>query len=112
MLMTSSSTAGIEVEVTATTTASTTSKEARENVVKVHVVELLPAIRVTLALFVLADSFFALLIIDPPFLLIRERLVGIRDLLEFLLGGLWVVLILVWMVLNGKLLESLLDLGF
>lgn len=56
------------------------------------------------------DSLLAMLIIDLSLLGIRESLIGICNLLELCLRPLRVMLVLVWMKLNGHLLESLLNL--
>ena len=59
---------------------------------------------------VLPDSLVALLVVDPTLVRVAEHFVSVRDFLELCLRSLWVVLVLVRMVLDGQLLELLLDL--
>lgn len=93
-----------------TSTASPT-KETGKDVIKSNILVLWAIITTSfpIALFVLFYFFLALLIVDPSLVLVLQRLVSIGDLLKLLFCTLWVVLILVWMVLHGKLLERLLD---
>jgi len=72
-------------------------------------VELLAATStLAIALLMLSNTLFSLLVINATLLLIRQSLVSIGNLLELLLGRLGVVLVLVWMVPNGELLERFL----
>ena len=110
-------TSHIEVEVRAASTSTssptaTASEEVREDVIKVHVMELLATSRLPVTLLVLPDTLLALLIVDASLLLVRENLVSVGDLLEFFLGRLRVVLILIRVVLDCEFLECLFDLSF
>lgn len=60
--------AHVEMEVLVTT--ATTAKEVGKYVVKVHVVELLVAPRLTVALLVLSDALFALLVVNTALLFV------------------------------------------
>ena len=72
--------------------------------------ELLPtSAAALLALLVLPNSFLSLLVVDTAFLLVTQSLICVRNLLEFLLCGVRVVLVLVRMVLDGEFLERLLN---
>lgn len=61
-----------------------------------------------IALLMLSNTLFSLLVINATLFLVRQSLVSIGNLLELLLGCLGVVLVLVWMVPNGELLERFL----
>ena len=102
----------VEVEslATATTTSATTSEEVGKDVIHVHV-HVLATTWLTLSLLLLANTLFSKLIVDSSLLWVRKGLIRICDRLEFLLGSVRVVQILVWMVLDGKFLECLLQLG-
>ena len=102
----------VEVEslASATTTSATTSEEVSKDVIHVHV-HVLATTWLTLSLLLLANTLLSKLIVDSSLLWVRKGLIRICDLLEFLLGCVRVVQILVWMVLDGKLLECLLQLG-
>ena len=118
LLETSASPSHVEVELlVAATTTSTTSEwsassaaeEIREDVIKVHVVELLASATLSLHLFMLSHALFALLVIYSTFLFIRKYFIRVSNLLELLFRAIGVVLILVWMVLNRQFLEPLFD---
>eukprot|EP00354_Favella_ehrenbergii_P003941 CAMPEP_0170460456 /NCGR_PEP_ID=MMETSP0123-20130129/6803_1 /TAXON_ID=182087 /ORGANISM="Favella ehrenbergii, Strain Fehren 1" /LENGTH=399 /DNA_ID=CAMNT_0010725377 /DNA_START=252 /DNA_END=1448 /DNA_ORIENTATION=+ len=83
----------LEVEVTTTTTAATataTAEEVSEDVIKVHILEVLMAATSTATLLlVLAHAFFTSLVINAALIGIAERLVGVGNLLELLLGRVW-----------------------
>jgi hypothetical protein len=49
----------------------------------------------------LPDSFLTKLIIGTSFIWVTQGLVRICNFLELCLGSLWVILILVWMILNS-----------
>lgn len=98
------------VEMRATTSAPATAEETIKHVIHVHVVELLPAALLAFALLVLANTLFALHVVDAALVCVGQSLVCVGDLLELLLCTLGVVLVLVWVVLDGKLLESFLNL--
>ena len=92
----------IEVEVrTSAASTSTTAEEVGEDVIKVHVVESTVTTLLTLALFVLANTLLALLVIDPALIRIRQSLVCKSDLLECLFGALRIVLVLVGVILDS-----------
>ena len=95
---------------TSTATTTTTPEEVFEDVIEVHVVELLTAPRLSIPLFVLSDSLFALLVVDASLLFVREDFIGIGNLLELFFRSLWIVLIFVRVVLNCEFLEGLFDL--
>ena len=107
----------VEVEllvVTTTTTAakrsSAATEEIGEDVVKVHVMELLASTStLTLHLFMLAHALFTLLVIYFTLLVVRQYFIRVSNLLELFLRAIGVVLILVWMVLNRQFLEFLFD---
>lgn len=105
-------TALLEVEVASAAATTATAEEVGEDVVEVHVLEVLVVAAATaaLALLVLAHALFALLVVDAALVFVAERLVGVRDLLELVLGRLGVVLVAVGVVLDGEFLERLLDL--
>ena len=107
-----STTSLIEMEMWATSTATTSSEEAREYVIKVHVIKTGPSATLSLSLFMFANALFATLVIHSALVGIGESFVRWRYLLEFRLGGLGVILVLIGMILYGKLLKCLLDLGF
>ncbi len=62
----------------------------------------------TIALFVLSNTLFPLLVVNAPFLLVRESLVSVGNFLELLFGSIGVILVLIRMVLDGELFERLL----
>lgn len=73
----SASSAHVKVELLVVTTTTTTTKrssaatkETRENVVKVHIMELLASPRLPLHLFMLSHAFFTLLVIYSTFFLV------------------------------------------
>ncbi len=108
-----STTSLVKVEMLATTSAATTPEKVREDVIKLHIVELLAATStLAITLLMLSNSLFSLLVINATLLLIGKSLVSIGNLLEFFLGCLGVVLVLVWMVPNGKLFKGFLNLLF
>mmetsp|Transcript_47943 Transcript_47943/g.63456 ORF Transcript_47943/g.63456 Transcript_47943/m.63456 type:complete len:456 (-) Transcript_47943:139-1506(-) len=102
----------LEVEVTTATTAATaTAEEVSEDVIKVHILEVLMAATSTATLLlVLAHAFFTSLVINAALIGIAERLVGVGNLLELLLGRVWVFQVPIGVILDGELLESFLDL--
>ena len=55
---------------TATATATATSEEIREDVIEIHVMELLAASLLPMTSFMLTNAFFSLLIINAPFLFV------------------------------------------
>ena len=106
----------VEVELLVVTTTSTAERssaateEIGEDVVKVHVMELLASTStLTLHLFMLAHALFTLLVIYFTLLIVRQYFIRVRNLLELFLRAIGVVLILVWMVLNRQFLEFLFD---
>ena len=88
------------------TTASAAPKELVENVL---LVEATAAARV-LTLRVSLQALLAMLIVNTLLVRVRECLIGICYVLELLLGSIGVVLVLVWVELDGHLLKGLLDL--
>jgi hypothetical protein len=88
------------------TTASATPKELVEDVL---LIEATAAARV-LTLRVSLQALLAMLIVNTLLVRVRECLIGICYVLELLLGSIRVVLVLVWVELDGHLLERLLDL--
>ena len=109
MLLPKSSTSSTHVEVellvVATTTASTTKRsssateETREDVVKVHVMEL-ASTWLSLHLFMLSHALFTLLVIYSTFFFVRQYFISVCNLLELLFRTIRVILVFVWMVLN------------
>ena len=104
----------VELLVVTTTTAakrsSAATEEIGEDVVKVHVMELLASTSaLTLHLFMLAHALFTLLVIYFTLLFVRQYFIRVSNLLELLFRAIGVVLILVWMVLNRQFLEFLFD---
>ena len=85
--------------------AAPTSAPAKELIKKVLLVE----VRV-LTLGMTFQALVAMLIVYLSLFGIRECLIGVCDILELLLGALWIVLVLIGMKLDGHLLEGLLDL--
>ena len=114
MLLAMASVVEVELLVVTTTTAakrsSAATEEIGEDVVKVHVMELLAsASALTLHLFMLAHALFTLLVIYFTLLFVRQYFIRVSNLLELFLRAVRVVLILVWMVLNRQFLEFLFD---
>ena len=116
MLLAVASVVEVELLVVTTTTASTAKRssaateEIGEDVVKVHVMELLASTStLTLHLFMLAHALFTLLVIYFTLLVVRQYFIRVSNLLELFLRAIGVVLILVWMVLNRQFLEFLFD---
>ena len=114
MLLAMASVVEVELLVVTTTTAakrsSAATEEIGEDVVKVHVMELLAsASALTLHLFMLAHALFTLLVIYFTLLFVRQYFIRVSNLLELFLLAVRVVLILVWMVLNRQFLEFLFD---
>jgi hypothetical protein len=102
----------------AATSATLLAKHVLEDVVHVHALSteattseagalLLPG---CLLLLVLVETILAQLVVNTALLLVSEDLVGIRDLLELLLGRIGVVRVLVRVILDGLLFECLLKL--
>uniref|UniRef100_A0A7S3T1H2 Uncharacterized protein n=1 Tax=Strombidinopsis acuminata TaxID=141414 RepID=A0A7S3T1H2_9SPIT len=92
-------------------TATATAEEVSEDVIKVHILEVLMAATSTATLLlVLAHAFFTSLVINAALIGIAERLVGVGNLLELLLGRVWVFQVPIGVILDGELLESFLDL--
>ena len=89
-------------------TAFATPKELVEDVL---LVEATATARI-LTLRVSLQALFAMLIVNTLLVGVRECLIGICYVLELLLGSIGVVLVLVWVELDGHLLERLLDLVF
>lgn len=92
-----------EVELELLLSPATASAAPKELVEMVLLVEA-TALRVSL------QALLAMLIVNTPLVGIRECLIGICYVLELLLGSIGVVLVLVWVELDGHLLEGLLDL--
>ena len=67
LLMTTASL--LEVEMGTTSASSATAEKVREDVIEIHVVELLSA-SLTIALLVLSNTLFSLLVVDSALLLI------------------------------------------
>ena len=91
-----------EMESTSTSTPST--KELFEDII--HIVMSTPST----ALFLLSHPLFSKLIIGASLVWITQSLICICNLLKLDLGPLWIILVLIWMVLDSQLLELLLDL--
>lgn len=70
---------------------------------------MLAAALLTLACLMLSYAFFSLLVIDAALIFVTECLISICNLLEFLFRCIRVVLVTIGMVLDGELLECLLD---
>jgi hypothetical protein len=87
-------------------TAFATPKELVEDVL---LVEATATARI-LTLRVSLQALFAMLIVNTLLVGIRECLIGICYVLELFLGSIGVVLVLVWVELDGHFLERLLDL--
>ena len=102
-------TAKVELKLLLTTasTSATTSKELIEYVLVAMPSEM--PVRV-LSLSMPLQTLLAMLIVHLLLLGVTERLVGVCDILELLLGALRIVLVLVRVKLDGKLLEGLLNL--
>jgi hypothetical protein len=98
----------LKVEVLLSSTSPSSSEELIEHI---FVTEMAMSRGITSLLLPL-DTFFSMLIVDPPLFRITESLIGISYGLELFLGTVWVILVLIGMELDGHLLESLLDLIF
>ena len=94
----------------ASSPASTTAEHLLKDVVHVHASKVLTSATSTPSLLVFTDAFLSLLVVDASLFLVRQGLVGIGNLLELLLSGIWVILVLIGMVLDRQLLEGFLDL--
>ena len=98
----------IEVESgsSSTTTSSATTEELCEKIIHVDIhVGTSASTSITVP-----NTLCSLLVINSSFVVIRKHLVRVRNNLEFLLSSLRIILVLIWMVLDGKFLESLLNL--
>ena len=98
-----------EVELVLLLSPATASATPKELVEDVLLVEATATPRV-LTLRVSLQALLAMLIINTLLVGVRECLIGICYVLELLLGSIGVVLVLVWVELDGHLLEGLLDL--
>ena len=98
-----------EVELVLLLSPATASAAPKELVEDVLLVEATAAARV-LTLRVSLQALLAMLIVNTLLVRVRECLIGICYVLELLLGSIGVVLVLVWVELDGHLLEGLLDL--
>ena len=92
----------------------TTAEELTEDLIEVSSLKSLLELEsptllllLSLALFVLADALCTLLVVDTSLVRVTEHIIGIRNLLEFLLGTFWIIGVLVRMVLDRLLLEGL-----
>lgn len=86
----------LEMETTPSETSS--AEKLLEYVVHIHIHSSSSA---SSSLFLLPDSFLTKLIIGTSFIWVTQGLVRICNFLELCLGSLWVILILVWMILNS-----------
>jgi len=93
-------------EVKATTTASATSSEELLE----YIIHVLMSTASATTLLLLSNSLFSKLVIGASLVWITQCLIGICDFLEFYLSSFRIIFVLVWMVLNSKFLELLLDL--
>jgi hypothetical protein len=100
-----------EVELVLLLSPATSSSAPKELVKDIFLVEATTTARI-LTLRVSLKALFAMLIVNTLLVRIRECLIGICYVLELFLGSIGVVLVLVWVELDGHLLESLLDLVF
>ena len=98
-----------EVELVLLLSPATASAAPKELVEDVLLVEATATARV-LTLRVSLQALLAMLIVNTLLVWIRECLIGICYVLELLLGSIGVVLVLVWVKLDGHLLKGLLDL--
>ena len=98
-----------EVELVLLLSPATSSAAPKELVEDVLLIEATAAARV-LTLRVSLQALLAMLIVNTLLVRVRECLIGICYVLELLLGSIGVVLVLVWVELDGHLLEGLLDL--
>ena len=98
-----------EVELVLLLSPATASAAPKELVEDVLLIEATAAARV-LTLRVSLQALLAMLIVNTLLVGVRECLIGICYVLELLLGSIGVVLVLVWVELDGHLLEGLLDL--
>ena len=98
-----------EVELVLLLSPATASSASKELVEDVLLVEATAAARV-LTLRVSLQALLAMLIVNTLLVGVRECLIGICYVLELLLGSIGVVLVLVWVELDGHLLKGLLDL--
>ena len=87
-------------------TTSTAPKEVGENVIHVHIIKA-SATLLTVTLLMLTDTFLSLLIVDSSLIRIGKSFIGICNFLELDFGSFRVVLVLVWVILDGELFESL-----
>jgi len=93
-------------EVKATPTASATSSEELLE----YIIHVLMSTASATTLLLLSNSLFSKLVIGASLVWITQCLIGICDFLEFYLSSFRIIFVLVWMVLNSKFLELLLDL--
>ena len=75
-----------------------------------NIIHILMSTTSATTLLLLSYSLFSKLIIGTSLVWITQCLIGICNFLKFHLCCLRIILVLVWMVLNSKLLEFLLDL--
>ena len=99
-----------EVELVLLLSPATASAAPKELVEDVLLVEATAAAARVLTLRVSLQALLAMLIVNTLLVGVRERLIGICYVLELLLGSIGVVLVLVWVELDGHLLKGLLDL--
>ena len=98
-----------EVELVLLLSPATASAAPKELVEDVLLIEATAAARV-LTLRVSLQALLTMLIVNTLLVGVRECLIGICYVLELLLGSIGVVLVLVWVELDGHLLKGLLDL--
>ena len=75
-----------------------------------NIIHILMSTTTATTLLLLSYSLFSKLVIGASFVWITQGLIGICNFLEFYLCSFRIILVLVWMVLNSKFLEFLLDL--
>ena len=107
LLLRSTWSSEVELEMLWSATTATSSSPPEELIEQVIMIEATPWV---LPLFFILDSLLSILIIDSSLVWVSKGLIGISDLLELDLGLLWVVLVLIWMELDGLLFKCLLDL--
>ena len=99
-----------EVELVLLLSPATASAAPKELVEDVLLVEATAAAARVLTLRVSLQALLAMLIVNTLLVGVRECLIGLCYVLELLLGSIGVVLVLVWVELDGHLLKGLLDL--
>ena len=99
-----------EVELVLLLSPTTASAAPKELVEDVLLVEATAAAARVLTLRVSLQALLAMLIVNTLLVRVRECLIGICYVLELLLGSIRVVLVLVWVELDGHLLKGLLNL--